>query len=113
MAEEESRYRRETGRLPTARSKGEQVTMFRGGTSQVQILSPQLRKHHAGVWCFFCCFDLRPTGFRGCIGDRCQWQKKRADTGEKQGDCRQRAAKESRRRCFEVGHRRFQSCLGN
>ena len=31
----------ETGSVPTDQREGEQTTMFRGGTSQVQILSPQ------------------------------------------------------------------------
>mgnify|MGYP003373902589 CR=1 FL=1 len=74
----------ETGSVPTDQREGEQTTMFRGGPSQVQILSPQFKEHHAQAWCFFV-LGLRPTGSRGFGCDRCQWQMKGAAKGEETG----------------------------
>ena len=50
----------ETGSVPTDQREGEQTTMFRGGTSQVQILSPQFNKKHHTRKCvvFFCCVKM-------------------------------------------------------
>ena len=50
----------ETGSVLTDQREGEQTTMFRGGTSQVQILSPQFNKKHHTRKCvvFFCCVKM-------------------------------------------------------
>ena len=56
---------------------------------------------------------LGPPGSRGFVADRCRWQEKEGGEGEKQGVCRLNAERESRRLCFEVGLRRFKSCLRN
>ena len=45
----------ETGSVPTDQREGEQTTMFRGGPSQVQILSPQFNKKDTFLGVFFCC----------------------------------------------------------
>ena len=50
---------------------------------------------------------LGSPGFQGFAADRCWWQGKGGGEGEKQGVCRLSAERESRRLCFEVGHRRF------
>ncbi len=56
---------------------------------------------------------LRPTGSRGFANDRCQWQMQGVGEGEKQGVHRPNCMRESGRLCFEVGLRRFKSCLRN
>ena len=48
----------ETGSVLTDQREGEQTTMFRGGTSQVQILSPQFNKKRHLFRCLFCCVKM-------------------------------------------------------
>ena len=65
----------ETGSVPTDQREGEQTTMFRGGTSQVQILSPQFNKKHHTRKCvvFFCCVKMSHAE-AGKLGSRGSFQ---------------------------------------
>ena len=56
-------------------------------------------------------YALRPTGFRGCSTDRCQWQKKEGDAGEKSGVPQTERREGERATRFRGGQGRFKSCL--
>ena len=56
---------------------------------------------------------LRPTGSRGCSTDRCRWQKKEGDAGEKSGVPQTERREGGRTTRFRGGQGRFKSCLRN
>ena len=58
-------------------------------------------------------YALRPTGSRGCSTDRCRWQKKEGDAGEKSGVPRTERREGERTTRFRGGQGRFKSCLRN
>ena len=58
-------------------------------------------------------YALRPTGFRGCSTDRCRWQKKEGDAGEKSGVPQTERREGERTTRFRGGQGRFKSCLRN
>ena len=56
-------------------------------------------------------YALRPTGSRGCSTDRCRWQKKEGDAGEKSGVPQTERREGERTTRFRGGQGRFKSCL--
>ena len=58
-------------------------------------------------------YALRPTGSRGCSTDRCRWQKKEGDAGEKSGVPQTERREGGRTTRFRGGQGRFKSCLRN
>ena len=68
--------------------------------------------HFGGKSCIFF-YALRPTGSRGCSTDRCRWQKKEGDAGEKSGVPQTERREGERTTRFRGGQGRFKSCLRN
>ena len=56
-------------------------------------------------------YALRPTGSRGCSTDRCRWQKKEGDAGEKSRVPQTERREGKRTTRFRGGQGRFKSCL--
>ena len=85
---------------------------FRGGQGRFKSCLRNRKERYKKKSCIFF-YALRPTGSRGCSTDRCRWQKKEGDAGEKSRVPQTERREGKRTTRFRGGQGRFKSCLRN